>query len=153
MQRELLRQLLEQNKQSCNYAFEMVTPLTAVYRLNNKAASVGFIYRHVGETLNLFGFFLGKPTEVKNTTMGATDQGQGADAGQSRALVAEGYAMLDSLVEEQADAWWFDLVDTPFFGNIPRIRLFAHTLYHNSHHAGQIALSLSRGNPGEARGS
>jgi hypothetical protein len=44
--------------------------------LNDKTASIGFIYRHIGETMNLFGQFFGIPTDVINTTMGQTDIGQ-----------------------------------------------------------------------------
>lgn len=41
-----------------------------ILRLNDQPASVGFIYRHIGETMNLFGQFFGVPTDVKNMTMG-----------------------------------------------------------------------------------
>jgi uncharacterized damage-inducible protein DinB len=40
---------------------------------------------------------------------------------------------------------WLGLIDTPFFGKVARARLFAHILFHNSHHAGQISLTLSKG--------
>jgi uncharacterized damage-inducible protein DinB len=53
--------------------------------------------------------------------------------------------MLRSLTQNSADEDWLKPVDTPFFGTVPRIRLFAHVLFHTSHHAGQISLTLARG--------
>jgi uncharacterized damage-inducible protein DinB len=43
---------------------------------------------------------------------------------------------------------WLKPVDTPFFGTVSRIRLFAHALFHTSHHAGQISLTLAKGKCG-----
>lgn len=48
----------------------------AVLRLNDKTASIGFIYGRIGETMNLFGAVLGVPTDVKNTTMRQTENNQ-----------------------------------------------------------------------------
>jgi uncharacterized damage-inducible protein DinB len=82
---------------------------------------------------------------VQNTTIGKTDEGQGKDIQQSRRLIDEGYANLYKLIETQPDDYWLGDIETPFFGTIPRIRLFAHILFHGSHHAGQISMTLSRG--------
>jgi hypothetical protein len=38
--------------------------------LNDRTASIGFLYRHIDETINLFGQMLGVPSDVTNTTMG-----------------------------------------------------------------------------------
>jgi uncharacterized damage-inducible protein DinB len=43
------------------------------------------------------------------------------------------------------DEEWLGLIDTPFFGKVTRLRLFSHVLFHNSHHCGQISLTLSKG--------
>jgi uncharacterized damage-inducible protein DinB len=53
--------------------------------------------------------------------------------------------MLQDLIENSAEEDWLKSVDTPFFGTVSRIRLFAHVLFHNSHHAGQISLTLAKG--------
>jgi hypothetical protein len=53
--------------------------------------------------------------------------------------------MLEALVESSSDEEWLNLVETPFFGSIPRIRLFSHVLFHTSHHAGQISMTLAKG--------
>ncbi|HEY4008938.1 MAG TPA: DinB family protein, partial [Acidobacteriaceae bacterium] len=62
-----------------------------------------------------------------------------------RQLIARGYESLRSVVENSNDEDWLHPIDTPFFGTVPRIRLFAHVLFHTSHHAGQISLTLSKG--------
>ncbi len=110
-----------------------------------RAASIGFIYRHIGETMNLFGQFFGVTTDVRNTTMGHADNGQPFDVDYSRDLISHGYEMLKLLVQNSADEDWLKPVDTPFFGTVPRIRLFAHVLFHTSNHAGQISLTLAKG--------
>lgn len=145
MQRDVLLEMLEQNRFTSHFALDRVTEDTRDLRLNEKAASAGFIYRHIGETMNLFAQFLGKPTDVVNTTIGASDTGQGHDVARSKLLIQQGYETLKALVNESSGDEWLKPVDTPFFGTVSRARLFAHTLYHTSHHAGQIAMTLSKG--------
>ena len=145
MQKELLKNMVSQHQLTSSYSFDRITDENAVLKLTTTAASIGFIYRHIGETINLFCQFFGVPTEVQNTTIGKTDEGQGQDVQQSRRLIDEGYSKLYKLIETQPDDYWLGDIETPFFGTIPRIRLFAHILFHGSHHAGQISMTLSRG--------
>ncbi|MEO8073314.1 MAG: DinB family protein [Acidobacteriota bacterium] len=145
MQKEILQNILEQNRTTSSFAFGKITNENADFRLNEKASSAGFIYRHIGETINLFGIFFGIPTDIENTTMGETEIGQGHNLAESEKLVEKGFEMLHKLVENTPDADWLEPIDTPFFGTIPRIRLFAHILFHTSSHAGQISLILAKG--------
>ncbi|KAA9035514.1 DinB family protein [Ginsengibacter hankyongi] len=146
MYKEILLEIVKQNQFTSHFSFDRVTEENAALRLNDKTASIGFIYRHVGETFNLFGQFLGMPTDVQNTTIGKTDNGQGRDVKYSKELIDRGYRMLTELVENSSEGDWLKPVETPFFGTVTRIRLFAHVLFHNSHHAGQISMTLSKGN-------
>jgi len=145
MHKAMLGEMLAQNQVSCSFAFDRITEENTVWRSTPAAASVGFIYRHIGETMNLFGHFFGMPTEVQNTTMGQEDTGRHFDLSESRQLIGQGYRMLERLVEDTPDAAWLDAVETPFFGTVSRARLFAHVLFHTAYHAGQIGLTLSRG--------
>ena len=145
MDKEILREMIEQNRVTSHFSFDRVTEDNAMFRLNEGTASIGFIYRHVGETINLFAHMLGTPTDVTNTTIGQTDAGQRYGVGQSREWIERGYRALQDLVETSSEADWLTPVETPFFGRVSRIRLFAHTLFHTSHHAGQISLTLARG--------
>lgn len=144
MEQSLFKELLAQNIQSCSYAFDAITEENSSSRLNESAASVGFIFRHVGETMLLFGYFFGIPTDATNTTMGKQDTGQGKDISANRELLAKGYALLEQIINTTSDAAWFEPVETPFFGTVSKARLFSHILYHNSYHAGQIALTMKR---------
>jgi len=144
MEQSLHKELLTQNIQSCSYAFHAITEENSRYRLNENTASVGFIFRHVGETMLLFGYFFGIPMDVVNTTMGQHDTGQGKDLGTSRELLAKGYALLEQIITSTPDASWYDPVETPFFGTVSKARLFSHILYHNAYHAGQIGLTIKR---------
>jgi hypothetical protein len=95
--------------------------------------------------MNLFAQMLGTPTDVVNTTIGQIDMGQhSADVSGSRELIARGFRTLEDLIQHGSEADWLKPVETPFFGTVFRIRLFAHTLYHTSHHAGQISLTLAK---------
>ena len=95
--------------------------------------------------MNLFGFFFGIPPRVPNTTMGKTDEGLVYDLNESRNYYSMGFEMLESLVQNTPESEWSQLIDTPFFGTGSKMKLFSHVLYHNAHHAGQIALTLSKG--------
>jgi uncharacterized damage-inducible protein DinB len=145
MQKQILLEMLKQNQFTSHFSLDQVSAENASLRLNDKTASIGFIYRHIGETMNLFGQFFGTPTDVVNTTIGQTDAGQAFDVEYSRQLISRGYGVLSDLVENSADDDWLKPVDTPFFGTVTRIRLFVHVLFHNSHHAGQISMTLAKG--------
>lgn len=145
MQKDVLLEIVKQNQSTSHFSFDRVTEENANSRLNDKTASIGFIYRHIGETMNLFGQFFGIPSDVKNTTIGQSDTGEHYDVGYSRELIERGYQMLRDLVETSPEEDWLKPVDTPFFGTVSRVRLFAHVLFHNSHHAGQISMTLSKG--------
>ena len=145
MQKAILLDLLAQNQTTCSFAFDQITAENVNLRLNEETASIGFIYRHVGEMMNLFGLFFGLPVDVQNTTMGQLDTGQGQNMVVSQELVAAGYAMFEAYVETTADDAWHDPIETPFFGTVSRARLFSHVLFHTAHHAGQISLTLSKG--------
>ena len=141
----ILLEMLEQNKYTSSFSFDQINSENAGYRLNDKTASVGFIYRHIGETMNTFCRFLGIETDVVNTTLAQNDTGKIYDVETSRKLVVQGYSSLEKLIDETPDEVWPHTVDTPFFGTIKRIRLFAHILFHNSHHCGQISSALVKG--------
>src|ERR1700676_2913441 len=98
MQKEILLEILKQNQFTSHFSFDRVSEENASLRLNDKTASIGFIYRHIGETMNLFGQFLGIPTDVINTTVGKTDDGQVFDVEYSRQLISRGYDVLKDLV-------------------------------------------------------
>lgn len=144
-QKELLRELLFQNIVTSSYALDRVTHENKGYKLNAETASIGFIYRHIGETMNLLGYFLGVPSDIQNTTMGQQDTGQGFEIETSKLYIDMGYKMLENLIDTSKDEDWSLTTDTPFFGTVSRMRLFSHILFHNSHHIGQISLTLSKG--------
>lgn len=141
----LLQDLIDQNKLTCSFALDRVTQENSSWRLNPKTASVGFIFRHIGETMNLFGYFFGYPPSTANTTMGKEDNGEYYDLSESKALVEMGFNLFENLVKSLSNEEWSEVIDTPFFGQVSKMRLFSHVLFHNAHHAGQISLSLSRG--------
>ena len=145
VQKDILREMVAQNKFTSSFSFNQIEPRNTNFRLNERTASVGFIYRHIGETLNTFAQFLGIKTDVVNTTLAQIDTGKTYDIETSRKLVEQGYATLEKLINETSDADWLEKIETPFFGTITRIRLFAHTLYHISHHCGQISSAIAKG--------
>ena len=145
MGKEIFRELLVQNRLSCSFSLDMVNSENVSKSLNENTSSVGFIYRHIGETMLMFGYFFGKPSEVQNTTLGKSDEGQGNDFEESKRFIDAGFDMLEEIIETTPDSGWSDIIETPFFGAVSKARLFAHILYHNAYHAGQIALAIKRG--------
>jgi uncharacterized damage-inducible protein DinB len=142
---EIFKDLLAQNIISCGFSLNMVNSENVSKSLNENTASVGFIYRHIGETMLMFGYFFGKPSDIQNTTMGKQDEGQGQDYEESKKLIEQGFKLLDEIIESTPISEWSEIVQTPFFGAVSKVRLFSHILYHNSYHSGQIALAIKRG--------
>ena len=142
---EIFKDLLAQNIISCGFSLNMVNSENISKSLNENTASVGFIYRHIGETMLMFGYFFGKPSNIQNTTMGKQDEGQGQDFEESKKLIEQGFKLLDEIIESTPISEWSEIVQTPFFGAVSKVRLFSHILYHNSYHSGQIALAIKRG--------
>ena len=84
---EIFKDLLAQNIISCGFSLNMVNSENVSKSLNENTASVGFIYRHIGETMLMFGYFFGKQSDIQNTTMGKQDEGQGQDYVESKGLL------------------------------------------------------------------
>lgn len=145
MQKEILFQMLEQNRTNCSLSINTINAENVENRLTAQTASVGFIYRHIGETANLIGQYFGYQTDVEGTTIGQEDAGKQYDLGTSHMYFEEGFTMLEKLINETSDKEWLEEVETLWFGKISRIKLFSFTLFHNSHHCGQIASAIVKG--------
>ena len=76
MQKEISLNTLEQNKMTSSFAFEKISAENAEFRLDEKTVSARFIFRHVAETIHLFGQFLGTATDVPNTTSAKPTKGR-----------------------------------------------------------------------------
>src|SRR5699024_4575058 len=132
MEKEILHQMVKQSRMDCSKILSDINADNADFRLTEQTASVGFIYRHIGEATNLMAQFFGYKTDIEGTTMGQTDAGKKYDLETSRRLFEEGYNTLEKLVNETSDNEWLEKVDTSRFGKLSRINLLAITLYHNS---------------------
>ena len=56
MQKDVLLEMVKQNQYTSSFSFDQITEQNAALRLNERTASIGFIYRHIGETINLVSF-------------------------------------------------------------------------------------------------
>jgi uncharacterized damage-inducible protein DinB len=145
MQKDILHAILLQNETRFWALFNQVTAENVELRLNSRTASAGFICRHVSETMIRLGNFIGVPSNVENTTIGQQDKGQGRNIEASRALAEQGFEMLRNYIDSTPDTAWMELIETPFFGTVPRVRMFSHILFHNYYHIGQLGLTLAKG--------
>lgn len=145
MQKEIMLQQLEQSKMDCSRVLNNITLENASFRLSEKTASVGFIYRHIGESTNLLAQFFGYNTEVEGTTMNQSDTGKTYDLNTSKEIFEQGYKTLEKLVNETSEKDWLEEIETTWFGKISRIKLYSLTLFHNAHHCGQIASAVVKG--------
>ena len=64
--KEIFKDLLAQNILSNSFSLNMIDNENISTKLNEQTSSVGFIYRHIGETMLLFGYFFGMPSEIQN---------------------------------------------------------------------------------------
>lgn len=145
MQKDILLEMLNVSRFNCAFTFKDITPENNNFRLMEETASVGFIYRHIGETTNTYGRLLGFETDVKDTTTGQTDSGKSYDPETSKTFFEEGYSKLEKVIQNTPDDEWFSTVNVPFFGEMPKIKLLSIILSHNSHHCGQIASAIVKG--------
>jgi hypothetical protein len=145
MYKTILLQQLEQSKKDCSRLLGKITPENAGFRLTEKTASVGFIYRHIGEALVLLAQSFGHKTNVPGTTMGKPDAGTEYDLNESKQILEEGYAALEKHVNQASEKEWLEEIDNAWFGRISRIKLYSITVFHNSYHCGQIASALVKG--------
>lgn len=145
MEKEILLQLLELNKKDCTFFCKNISTENVDNRLTDQTASVGFIYRHIGETMNLIGQFFGYETDVEGTTMGQKDIGNKYDIETSRQLFENGYKTAEKLVNNTSAREWLEEIETTWFDKISKIKLFSILLFHNSHHCGQISSALLKG--------
>jgi uncharacterized damage-inducible protein DinB len=145
MQKEILLQLLEQNRKDCSHFCKNINTENSDFRLTEQTAAVGFIYRHIGEVTNLIGQFFGFETTVEGTTIGQKDAGKQYDLEISRMYFENGYNTLEKLVKNTSDEEWLEEIETTWFGKISRIKLLSVLLFHNSHHCGQISSALLKG--------
>ena len=145
MQKENLLQMLEQNRKDCTYFCKNINAENIDFRLTEQTASIGFIYRHIGESIHLLAQFFGYQTDVEGTTMGQSDSGKEYDLKTSQNIFEQGYKTLEKLVNETSENDWIEEIETPWFGKISRIKLYALTLFHNAHHCGQIASAIVKG--------
>jgi hypothetical protein len=145
MYKTILLQQLEQSKKDCSRLLGKITPENASFRLTDKTASAGYVYRHIGEALVLLAQSFGHKTNVQGTTMGKPDPGTTYDLQESKTILDEGYAALEKVVNEASEKEWLEEIDNAWFGRISRIKLYSITIFHNSYHCGQIASALAKG--------
>lgn len=145
MQTKVLLEILQQNRFNSSVTFKEINTKNVNFRLNEKTASAGFIYRHIGETINTLGQYLGFETNVEDTTMGKTDTGKKYDTETSAKLIEQGYNKLKNVIKNSSDKDWLEEIETPLFGKISKIRLLSIILFHISHHCGQIASAIVKG--------
>jgi hypothetical protein len=145
MDSEILLAILEQNRTECFWFCKDINDTNSRFRLNAQTASVGFVYRHLGEVMNLATEFYGKQTAVVGSTIGKIDSGERYDVAISRQHIESGYNALGQIVRETSGHDWLTEIETSWFGKISKIKLLSTLLFHNSHHCGQISATLKKG--------
>lgn len=142
MQKEILLQALDQNQIQFWEICNKITPENVDFQLNDETPPIGFIFRHIGEALSWYGAIFGLPADSENAK---TNEAPELDIERSRFLVEQGFKKIKAYVENTPDSDWLEIIEAPLFGKISRARLFSRVLFHNSHHLGQVSLTLMRG--------
>ena len=145
MQKEIMLQQLAQSKMDCARILHNINAENASFRLSEKTASAGFIYRHIGESIHLLAQFFGHQTDVEGLTMRKSDTGTAYDLNTSNEFFQRGYTTLERIVHETSESDWLEEIESAWFGKISRIKLYSIILFHNAHHCGQIASAIVKG--------
>ena len=153
MEKEILLEMLEVSRFNCEATFRDMNSENANFRLVERTATAGFLYRHIAEATNTFGQYLGFETDVEDTTLGKDDTGQRYSLDESRRLLEQGYDKLEDLVKNNTGQFWMETVEASFFGTVTRMKLLSIVLFHNAHHCGQAASALIKGRKFETIGS
>ncbi len=134
------------NQKKINALMNKLTPENSIFRISPESATAGFYMRHIGEamhSLSNMGFQTGMSFQPQTLRQPA-DPGHALDLAETKQYVDSGFDLLRKVVNERP----ISEIDTVFsspFGDQTLLSFIAFTLNHNSHHAGQIELTIKKG--------
>ncbi|TBH76229.1 DinB family protein [Aquirufa nivalisilvae] len=117
-------------------------------KLGNSPNSAGFLIRHIGDVELLFAKNVFGDSSVKvvaKTVIDQRDSGEWTNLDELKNYVVGSFEKLHSIVSQQVDEDWEQVISTKEFGTKSKSEAFGRIVSHTAYHAGQLAIVLKYG--------
>ena len=143
---ETIIEFINGNQKKIDALMNKLTPENSMFRISPESATAGFYMRHIGEAMHSIanmGFQSGMSFQPQTLRQPA-DPGHAFDLSETKQFVDSGFDLLRKIVNERPNSE-IDIVFSSPFGDQTLLSMMSFTLNHNSHHAGQIELTIKKG--------
>jgi hypothetical protein len=149
MIQSVLIPMFEMNVVKVNGLLARMTDENSRFHIHALAGSAGFYMRHIAEAQIMlsqmfFGTTTGLPYGKPFTLRVPNDDGRTYDLAETHELMKVGQDLLANVIKTMSDEAWHT-PKTTIFGERTPLQGMALILNHNSHHCGQIELTIKKG--------
>lgn len=145
---ELLLELWVESRTRFTKLLEGITEADLGKKLGDSPNSAGFLIRHIGDVELLFAKnVFGDPSVkvVAKTVIDQRDTGEWTNLEELNGYVQDSFKKLYSIVSQQTDEDWEQIISTKEFGTKTKSEAFGRIVSHTAYHAGQLAIVLKYG--------
>ena len=145
---ELLLELWVESRTRFTKLLEGITEADLGKKLGDSPNSAGFLIRHIGDVELLFAKnVFGDPSVkvVAKTVIDQLDTGEWTNLEELNGYVQYSFKKLYSIVSQQTDEDWEQIISTKEFGTKTKSEAFGRIVSHTAYHAGQLAIVLKYG--------
>ena len=145
---ELLLELWVESRTRFTKLLDGITEADLGKKLGDSPNSAGFLIRHIGDVELLFAKnVFGDPSVkvVAKTVIDQRDTGEWTNLEELNGYVQDSFKKLYSIVSQQTDEDWEQIISTKEFGSKTKSEAFGRIVSHTAYHAGQLAIVLKYG--------
>ncbi|MCZ2473271.1 DinB family protein [Aquirufa ecclesiirivi] len=145
---ELLLELWVESRTRFTKLLDGITEADLGKKLGDSPNSAGFLIRHIGDVELLFAKnVFGDPSVkvVAKTVIDQRDTGEWTNLEELNGYVQDSFKKLYSIVSQQTDEDWEQIISTKEFGTKTKSEAFGRIVSHTAYHAGQLAIVLKYG--------
>lgn len=145
---ELLLELWVESRTRFTKLLDGITEADLGKKLGDSPNSAGFLIRHIGDVELLFAKnVFGDPSVkvVAKTVIDQRDTGEWTNLEELTGYVQDSFKKLYSIVSQQTDEDWEQIISTKEFGTKTKSEAFGRIVSHTAYHAGQLAIVLKYG--------
>lgn len=145
---ELLLELWVESRTRFTKLLDGITEADLGKKLGDSPNSAGFLIRHIGDVELLFAKnVFGDPSVkvVAKTVIDQRDTGEWTNLEELNGYVQDSFKKLYSIVFQQTDEDWEQIISTKEFGTKTKSEAFGRIVSHTAYHAGQLAIVLKYG--------
>ncbi|CAM3462668.1 DinB family protein [Aquirufa ecclesiirivi] len=145
---ELLLELWVESRTRFTKLLDGITEADLGKKLGDSPNSAGFLIRHIGDVELLFAKnVFGDPSVkvVAKTVIDQLDTGEWTNLEELNGYVQDSFKKLYSIVSQQTDEDWEQIISTKEFGTKTKSEAFGRIVSHTAYHAGQLAIVLKYG--------